>query len=214
MAFAAVAFPKLPNANFLQLGETLKEFKRVDADGDGLLSLDELLNTKCWFQLAYRSGYNRFDMLKKALFTALATHNEATNDMRINYETMMLYICTDSTMEGGVDKAFHVVARYGGNKPGAPLSWEGLEKVIYPLGRELALNVGRATPSNVTQSYRYSGTDLQELVEHVAKASGVAADNNDGLYYITAKQLLAFPSGKEIAEKMLQRYCLKKLNIS
>ena len=113
-----------------------------------------------------------------------------------------------------MDKAFHVANYgFGGNKPGAPLTWEQLERLVYPLGRDLPLNVARADPSDVTQSHRYTGTDLQELVELAAKAAGVEAEKG-GEYKISAAQLLSYPPGKELAEKLLQRYVLKKLSIS
>jgi len=52
---------------------------------------------------------------------------EATGDRRVEYVPLMLYLATADTLEAGVDKAFHVMARAPGHLPGAALEWEAVQ---------------------------------------------------------------------------------------
>jgi hypothetical protein len=100
------------------------------------------------------TGFNRFEALKRILFTALSEPLAATGDRRLGCMTLLLHLCASETLEGGMDKAFHVVGRAGGHLPGSTVTWDQLERAAYPYGRDAHLDVGRAQPSTDTNAYR------------------------------------------------------------
>jgi hypothetical protein len=98
-SLAVAAFPVLATATLLQLGESVKELARVDADGDGLVSLVELQQAKVWFQMANRGQpFDRPAHLKRALFEAHAVEHVPTGDRRVEYIPLLLFLATADTL--------------------------------------------------------------------------------------------------------------------
>lgn len=199
-ALVAASFPSIPSAGVAHLASAAASLAAADGDADGLLTRDELLGAKLWFDtdgmdMAAReaaskpggSGHPRADALKGLLWAAFEGQGAGGGAGLVPWRPMLLHLCMDHDLLAALRKGF--AAMDTSLDPVAPaepaLRGKAVATLAYPLGPGAGTPLGRAP---------LGPTEVAELVGRVAASRGSGKA-------VTAEQLMySLPGGKLVAE--------------
>lgn len=115
-------------------------------------------------------------------------------NLRLDFTTLLLYLCGDRDMFAGIRKAFSVVtANVAIN---AHADGPQVARVAYPAGTQAAGDVARLP---------FTPTEIAGIVAKVAESRG-NAPGPDGQAIVSAEQLMYSAAGDQLVKRALYRY--------
>lgn len=198
-----------------------------DKDKDGLVEEAEWSKVELWFQYraflpgseadleaeaageaareaARREAFDRAAGLKQVLwdmFVAPAPEGSpVAGSPRLDFRSVLLYLCADRDQFSGIKKAFSVVANSIATNARADAAQ--LFRAAYPLGPEAGAAIHRA-PLDQAQ--------IAGVVETIYKARG---GKPDGTPAISAEQLMYSMHGEKVVSHLMGRYLWKDVFVS